>query len=179
MNTQDILNNQISAQIENRIDIEITYVQHKDIEDSIRLYEQKGLFFLGLRIHDKAISKQEYNEILSLASQDKFGNLTIYWSDKYDVFWNKYWNFRDNEKLEKVGKALFGDSWKKSTAKALNVDERRITHWLQCTRSVPEGVWSDLIKLAELRLEEINDARDLLTLSKEQLNIKLNKRIGL
>ena len=62
-----------------------------------------------------------------------------------------------NQNLIKSGKALFGNSWKSSLAEALNVDPRRITHWLDGTRPVPEGVWQDIKNLAEKRQREIQD----------------------
>lgn len=170
------LDKQISAQIENRIDIEIQYTQHKNMEDNIRLYEQKGVYYLGLRVVDKAISKAEYLEILGMLGQDKFGNRFIIIDQHYDWFWNKYFNFRDNDKLEKIGKALFGRSWKKALAEALGVDERRITHWLQCTRPVPDGVWIDLKKVAEQRKLEVDDAIDMLTLPVAELTKKAARK---
>ena len=94
MTTNDILNTQISAQIENRTDVEIQYTQHKNMEDNIRLYEQKGIYFLGLRAVEKAISKAEYQEILEMIQQDHFGKNFIVISEHYDWFWNKYFNFR-------------------------------------------------------------------------------------
>ena len=165
----NILDNQISAPIENRIDVEIIYTQHKDMEDDIRLYEKKGIFVLGLRAVEKPISKPEYLEILEMVQEDHFGKKSIVIDQHYDWFWHKYWNFRDNDKLEKIGKSLFGNSWKKATAEALNVDERRITHWLQATRSIPNGVWGDLKSIAEKRKSEIQNSIDLLTLSTEEL----------
>lgn len=176
MTTNDILNTQISAQIENRTDVEIQYTQHKNMDDNIHLYEQKGIYFLGLRAVEKAISKAEYQEILEMIQQDHFGKNFIVISEHYDWFWNKYFNFRDNDKLEKIGKSLFGKSWKKALAEALKVDERRITHWLQCTRPVPNGVWSDLKLIADQRKSEVENAIDLLTLSVEELTKKESKK---
>ena len=170
------MNNQISAQIENRTDIEIQYTNHKGLGDNICIYEQKGIYFLGLRAAVKIISKAEYHEILEMIQQDHFGKNFIVISEHYDWFWNKYFNFRDNDKLEKIGKALFGKSWKKALAEALKVDERRITHWLQCTRPVPNGVWNDLKKVASQRKLEVENAIDLLTLSVEELTKKESKK---
>lgn len=172
----NILDSQISAQIENRIDVEIIYTQHKDMEDDIRLYEKKGIFFLCLRAVEKAISKTEYFEILEMAQEDHYGKKSIVIDQHYDWFWHKYWNFRDNDKLEKIGKSLFGNSWKKATAEALDVDERRITHWLQATRPIPDGVWVDLKSIAEKRKSEIQNSIDLLTLSTEELTKKEVKK---
>ena len=176
MDTLDTLNSQILDQIENRISVEIQYTQHEDMEDDIRLHESKGVYFLGLRAVEKPIYKNEFNEILDMIQQDHFGKKIIVISEHYDWFWNKYFNFRDNDKLEKIGKALFGKSWKKALAEALKVDERRITHWLQCTRPVPDGVWSDLKKVANQRKSEVENAIDLLTLSVEELTKKEAKK---
>lgn len=62
-----------------------------------------------------------------------------------------------NEKLTECGQALYGNSWKLSLATALNVDKRRITHWLDGTRPVPVGVWDDIKKIAIKRKQEIED----------------------
>jgi hypothetical protein len=62
-----------------------------------------------------------------------------------------------NEKITECGLALFGNAWKSSLAEALNVDPRRITHWLDCTRPVPSGVWADIKMLAEQRKQQIDE----------------------
>ena len=62
-----------------------------------------------------------------------------------------------NEKLTDCGVILFGNAWKSSLAEALNVDPRRITHWLDGTRPVPEGVWVDIKLLAEQRKQQISE----------------------
>lgn len=174
-----ILNDQISSQIENRIDVEINYAQHKNMEDNIRLYEKKGIYFIGLRAVEKFISKDEYFEILEMVQEDHFGKKYISISQHYDWFWNKYFNFRDNDKLQKIGIALFGKSWKKSLAEALNVDERRITHWLQCTRPIPQGVWDDLREITANRKNEIFEVESMLNLSIEDLTkIAANKALN-
>lgn len=61
------------------------------------------------------------------------------------------------EKLTECGQALYGSSWKLSLAEALNVDRRRITHWLDGTRPVPAGVWADIKLLAEQRKQQIDE----------------------
>ena len=61
------------------------------------------------------------------------------------------------EKLTECGQALFGNSWKSSLAESLNVDPRRITHWLDNTRLVPVGVWADIKMLAEQRKHQIDE----------------------
>ena len=43
------------------------------MEDYVRLYENKGLYSLGLRAVEKFISKAEYQEILRMIEQDHFG----------------------------------------------------------------------------------------------------------
>lgn len=64
----------------------------------------------------------------------------------------------DHIRLTTYGYALYGRSWKTAMAEDLNVDARRITHWLQSTRPVPSGVWSDLQKIAHNRLADIQAA---------------------
>lgn len=61
------------------------------------------------------------------------------------------------EKLTMCGRALYGNAWKSSLAEALNVDPRRITHWLDGTRPVPVGIWTDIKQLAEQRKRQIDE----------------------
>ena len=64
----------------------------------------------------------------------------------------------DPVRLEAHGFALYGKSWKTAIADDLGVDARRVTHWIQGTRPVPAGIWSDLQKIARNRLDEVKDA---------------------
>lgn len=66
----------------------------------------------------------------------------------------------DHVRLTTYGYALYGRTWKTAMAEELNVDARRITHWIQGTRPVPSGVWSDLQKIAHNRLADIQAAAD-------------------
>lgn len=66
----------------------------------------------------------------------------------------------DHIRLTTYGFALYGRTWKTAMAEDLNVDARRITHWIQGTRPVPAGVWADLQKIARNRLADIQTAAD-------------------
>jgi hypothetical protein len=63
---------------------------------------------------------------------------------------------------------------------ALNVDPRRITHWLDGTRAVPAGVWTDIKMLAEQRKAEIDELEAYLFCDKVQemkdVTIQNNRR---
>lgn len=159
-----------------QINAEIQYNQHKNMEDNIRLYENKGIYYLGLRAVDKPIYKHEFAEIKNMIQKNQTGENVIVISEHYDWFWNKYFNFRDSDKLEKIGVSLFGKSWKKSLAEALKVDERRITHWIQCTRTIPDETWIDLRLIAEQRKNDVQDILDMLTLSVEELTKRSAKK---
>lgn len=71
-------------------------------------------------------------------------------------------NLNDSGLLEAIGRAYFGNSWKKSMALALSVDERRITHWLQSTRPIPMGVWADLVLIGKERQQDIKSVETLM-----------------
>lgn len=179
MNEFDILN----QQIENRTDINISY-QNIKITDKISIYEQERKYFLQSN-KIKYILKSEYLEILELCQSDEFGNKSIIFNGSYDEFWNKYYNFRDNEKLEKVGKALFGKSWKNSLAQELNVDPRRIDQWLRCESRIPAGIFNDIKGLIILKQKALNElkvefdisALDYIELNKDELNRLANKSV--
>ncbi len=66
----------------------------------------------------------------------------------------------DHIRLTSYGFALYGRTWKTAMAEDLNLDARRITHWIQGTRPVPAGVWADLQKIARNRLADIQAAAD-------------------
>ena len=68
----------------------------------------------------------------------------------------------DAIKLFYIGRAAFGRSWQAQLADYLNVDRRRITHWIQGTRPIPAGVWVDLKLMLDDRAAEIDKAREFL-----------------
>ncbi|USR72467.1 hypothetical protein [Acinetobacter junii] len=167
MNTQTIIDDQISGQLEGRTDIRVECLDTSKVFNP-KLYAQKKgkttlhwIQFFGTH----HISKAEYDEIIELSESDIFGNLTLK-VDSEEEFKNKYSAKRPNVILEKVGVALFGKSWKKALADALSeiksVDERRITHWLQCSRPIPKSVFNDLKVIKDKRLKEIQNIDKLL-----------------
>ena len=163
MNTNEILNSQISGQLEGRTDIRVECLDTSRVFNP-KLYVQGSgrntlywIQFFGTH----HISKAEYEEMIELSESDIFGNLTLTVNSE-EEFKDQYYAKRPNVILEKVGVALFGKSWKKALAEAFKVDERRITHWLQCTRPVPKGVWNDLKVIKDKRIKEINSIEKLL-----------------
>lgn len=54
--------------------------------------------------------------------------------------------------LRECGEALFGASWQTDLARALRIsDARRIREWLTEDRSIPPGVWPELVTLMQQR----------------------------
>lgn len=167
MNTQTIIDNQISGQLEGRTDIRVECLDTSKVFNPKLYVQEKGrttlywIQFFGTH----HISKAEYDEIIELSESDIFGNLTLK-VESEEEFKNKYYAKRPNVILEKVGIALFGKSWKKALADALSeikpVDERRITHWLQCSRPIPKTVFKDLKVIKDKRLKEIQSIEKLL-----------------
>lgn len=62
------------------------------------------------------------------------------------------------EQLELIGKRLYGANFKIQLADFLGVDRRRINHWLDGDRPIPEGITSELLENAKKRKIEINEA---------------------
>lgn len=60
-------------------------------------------------------------------------------------------------KLEMAGRALYGQTWQTQLGSALGTDSRRIRHWIGNERPIPDGVWTDIKKLAIERKQEIED----------------------
>lgn len=159
------LQNQISAQIENRTDLVLAY-SDTNLHDCISIYEQNGLFWLSY-IKDKLLFKCEAEEILNnfpIVDSPEFRPLTkTIFVGKYDDFWNKYYNNRQNEKLEKIGKVLFGNTWQTELAFFLKnasnkpLDSRRIRQWLNCEREVPNWVWPQIKHIVEQRKRLIDE----------------------
>lgn len=81
--------------------------------------------------------------------------------DDQGPFWIGYYHYayatrKANEygpkELEIAGKALFGDRWQTDLANALNLsDARRVRQWLTKERSIPAGVWADILGLLRHR----------------------------
>lgn len=160
-----ILQNQISEQIENRTDLVLAY-SDTDLHDCISIYQQNGRFWLSYS-KDKLIFKNEAKEILNdypVVDSPEFRPLTkTIFVGKYNEFWDKYWNNRQNEKLEKIGKVLFGNTWQTELANFLknasneSLDSRRIRQWLNCEREVPNWVWPQIKHIVEQRKRLIDE----------------------
>ena len=58
--------------------------------------------------------------------------------------------------LEKAGKLLFGEQWQSNLAEKLNIDSRRVRHWMSGTRLIPHFVNIEITKLLEENQIEIN-----------------------
>ena len=54
--------------------------------------------------------------------------------------------------LEKCGKLLYGQNWKRQLARTLGIkNPTRIKDWLNSRYDIPEGVWADVIALLKQR----------------------------
>ncbi|MCH7293587.1 hypothetical protein MMP65_19330 [Acinetobacter sp. ANC 3926] len=62
------------------------------------------------------------------------------------------------EQLERLGKYLYGTSFKIQLADSLGVDRRRINHWLDGDRPIPVGITVELLEIAKKRTTEIAEA---------------------
>jgi succinate dehydrogenase flavin-adding protein (antitoxin of CptAB toxin-antitoxin module) len=51
--------------------------------------------------------------------------------------------------LRQIGEALYGDTWQAQMTRLLDIDSRRVAHWLEGTRPIPDRILTELV--AELR----------------------------
>lgn len=51
------------------------------------------------------------------------------------------------EQLRQAGEILYGTQWQSDLARALDVDARRVTDWLQERRPIPVGIRNEIILL--------------------------------
>ncbi|KJV37915.1 MerR family transcriptional regulator [Acinetobacter brisouii] len=61
-----------------------------------------------------------------------------------------------------IGQALFGESWQSQVADFLNIDTQEIQDWIR-SGHIPHWVNGDLIKLTDMRLEQMQHVAHLLT----------------
>lgn len=61
------------------------------------------------------------------------------------------------EKLEQCGLALFGNTWKKSLADALEIKPANLTAYYLGTRPMPTKYWEKIKNLHYVRLAELNE----------------------
>ena len=43
-----------------------------------------------------------------------------------------------------IGEALYGRTWQAQMCDLLQVDSRRVAHWIAGTRPIPDGIWAEL-----------------------------------
>jgi hypothetical protein len=46
--------------------------------------------------------------------------------------------------LRQIGEALYGRTWQAQMCDLLRVDNRRVAHWLEGTRPIPDGIFTEL-----------------------------------
>lgn len=63
----------------------------------------------------------------------------------------------DSERLTIIGQAIYGRSWQSQIADDLLVDRRSVNHWLNGTRTMPNGIWLELNELALKRIKQIEN----------------------
>ena len=136
-----------------------------DIFTDVSLVKDAIDYQLCIRSHDSFNINQVSEDVVqswqsNLKLAKEFNEIT---SDVLIDLVNQMLELQEHSKLTKCGLALFGNSWKSSLAEALknkdgkSIDARRITHWLDGTRPVPDWVWQDIKKLAENRIAEIQE----------------------
>jgi len=130
-----------------------------DIFTDVSLIKDAIDYQLCIRSHDSFNVNQVSEEVVqswqrNLKLAKEFNEIT---SDVLIDLVNQMLELQEYSKLTKCGIALFGNAWKSSLAEALNVDQRRITHWLDGTRPVPDGAWTDIKMLAEQRKQQIDE----------------------
>lgn len=79
----------------------------------------------------------------------------------------------NSAELEKAGKLLFGEQWQSNLAQKLNIDSRRIRHWMAGTRPIPFFVGDEVAKLLEENQIQIKDF--LTSFDNEQAEITNNE----
>lgn len=67
--------------------------------------------------------------------------------------------YADNRSsLIALGEALHGRRWQNATAHDLDVDKRQVHRWVSGEYGIPDGVISDLCRVARRRVDTINAA---------------------
>jgi hypothetical protein len=62
-----------------------------------------------------------------------------------------------SELISRIGPALYGELWKKTLAKRLEVSERNVYRWLEGRFTPRPGVFADLIALMKARRGELDE----------------------
>lgn len=130
-------------------------------DQKIELSQSKDVFFLSINAQEKPIYRAEYVDILKKLTKDHASGqyrLSFKTLKEAHDFYQNYFVDRDTDKLLAIGVLLYGDVWKSAIAIALGVDARRVTHWLQCTRPIPNNVWDQLLQVCTQRQQEISES---------------------
>ncbi|NPE57714.1 transcriptional regulator [Dickeya dadantii] len=53
--------------------------------------------------------------------------------------------------LASAGEALYGQQWQSALARELDVDSRRIRHWMSGERPIPAGIRAEIAALCKRR----------------------------
>lgn len=71
----------------------------------------------------------------------------------------------NNELLQKVGQALYGERWQTDLARALDVSDRTVRRWVAGSDEPRPGVYVDLLRLVVERASDLDDLVEPLRLA--------------
>jgi hypothetical protein len=64
----------------------------------------------------------------------------------------------NRDKLETLGRALYGTTWQNKTISDLDVNARTFERWLAGSTEIPDGVIADLVEIASKRRAVLDEA---------------------
>lgn len=64
--------------------------------------------------------------------------------------------------LAECGKALYGPRWQSDLARDLGVSDRTMRRWVAGTHDVPQGLYTDLLRIAEERAHVLDELTERL-----------------
>lgn len=64
--------------------------------------------------------------------------------------------------LAACGMALYGHQWQSSLARDLSVSDRTMRRWVAGTHDVPQGLYTDLLRLTEERAHVLDELTERL-----------------
>ncbi|HHD7473885.1 TPA: hypothetical protein ACOVJJ_004445 [Klebsiella oxytoca] len=67
------------------------------------------------------------------------------------------------DKLQQVGQAMYGNRWKSSLSRMMNVDRRSLRRFLSGERRIPKNLSTKLIKAMQQERARIIKAMDIIT----------------
>ncbi|WP_080546128.1 DNA methyltransferase [Actinobacillus pleuropneumoniae] len=129
------------------------------IKNAVMIEKNKEAFEI-MKAHCKLVINHNDLEIIDTT-------LTNIVSHKDNSQLDKQEHIYTAEYLSIIGETLYGNQWQSNLARDLGLsDARRVRQWIAGERTIPSGVWADIVELVRVKQTNLSSILSKMTINK-------------